>query len=105
MYTQILMEILLTIDSEAVHFSEFVMYCREQGLSPTDFDQLVKTKSGLMSFNNFLSTSIVREVSFTFAERNSYNPDMIGVLFQVTIEQSISSTPFANVNNASYFKS
>jgi hypothetical protein len=30
MYTQILKEILLTIDFESVHFKEFIMYCREQ---------------------------------------------------------------------------
>jgi hypothetical protein len=155
MYTQILKEILLTIDFETLHFKEFLTYCREQfagstftlnnvdkfekeyrrhqpiwwytyqyflysmlnralrmmeveliikmgffvrhlhehlvqlpseqyagnctsftvyrgqGLSKTDFDKLVHTKGGLMSFNSFLSTSFDRQVSFTFAESNS----------------------------------
>ena len=34
----------------------FIVY-RGQGLSTTDFEKLRKTKDGLMSFNNFLSTS------------------------------------------------
>ena len=45
----------------------FTVY-RGQGLSKTDFDQLIKTKGGLMSFNNFLSTSINRKISLEFAE-------------------------------------
>jgi hypothetical protein len=35
MYTQILKEILLTIDFEQVHFNEFITYCREQFVSST----------------------------------------------------------------------
>jgi hypothetical protein len=48
---------------------------RGQGLSKTDFDQLVKTKGGLMSFNSFLSTSKDRNVSLRFAREVISNPD------------------------------
>ncbi|CAF3913600.1 unnamed protein product [Rotaria sp. Silwood1] len=190
MYTQILKEILLSIDFEPKHFVEFITYCREklagniaqlnnidklereyrdhvpiwwytyhyiiysmlnralrtmevdliikmgffvrdlheqivqlrseqyasheysttftvfrgQGLSQTDFDQLVKTKGGLMSFNNFLSTSLDRAVSSAFADSNQDNLDLIGVLFQITVDPSSSSTPFANIRDVSYFQ-
>ncbi|CAF1336113.1 unnamed protein product, partial [Rotaria sp. Silwood1] len=53
----------------------FTIY-RGQGLSKTDFDQIVKTKGGLMRFNNFLSTSKDRHVSLMFAESNQSNPDL-----------------------------
>jgi hypothetical protein len=38
------------------HGKSFIVY-RGQGLLKTDFEKLQKTKGGLMSFNNFLSTS------------------------------------------------
>jgi hypothetical protein len=43
---------------------------RGQGLSRPDFDHLINTKGGLLSFNNFVSTSKDRAVSFAFAESN-----------------------------------
>jgi Tfp pilus assembly protein PilF len=81
----------------------FTVY-RGQGISETDFDQLMKTKSGLISFNNFLSTSHDQEVSFAFAASNASVPDLIGILFEITVNPSIPSTPFANISDVSYFK-
>ncbi|HWY35013.1 MAG TPA: hypothetical protein VNX68_10225, partial [Nitrosopumilaceae archaeon] len=81
---------------EQKHSDSFTVY-RGQGLSQTDFDQLKNTQGGLMSFNNFLSTSLDQAVSRAFAETNKDNPGLIGVLFQITINPSISSSPFANV--------
>jgi tetratricopeptide (TPR) repeat protein len=83
--------------------NSFTLY-RGQGLSPTDFDQLMKTKGGLMSFNNFLSTSRDQAVSFAFAASNASDPNLIGILFEITIDPSIRSTPFANIIDVSYFK-
>ncbi len=85
------------------HSEPFIVY-RGQGLSQTDFDQLMKTQGGLMSFNNFLSTSVDREVCLAFAESNQYDPDLIGILFEITINPSISSFAFANVRDVSHFK-
>ena len=39
-----------------------------QGLSMTEFDEMMNSKGGLLSFNNFLSTSEDRDVSLAFAE-------------------------------------
>jgi tetratricopeptide (TPR) repeat protein len=85
------------------HSESFIVY-RGQGLCQTDFDQLKQTPGGLLSFNNFLSTSLDRPVSHAFAESNQYNTDLIGVLFEININSSISSSPFANVGNASYYQ-
>jgi tetratricopeptide (TPR) repeat protein len=85
------------------HSDSFVVY-RGQGLSETDFNQLMRTKGGLLSFNNFLSTSISREVSFAFAESNHYDPNLIGVLFQITISSSTACTTFANSLGVSYYE-
>jgi tetratricopeptide (TPR) repeat protein len=76
---------------------------RGQGLSKADFQKLKETKGGLMSFNNFLSTSTDRAVSLVFAESNTMNHDLVGILFVVTIDPSKSTTPFASINGISYF--
>jgi tetratricopeptide (TPR) repeat protein len=85
------------------HGSDSFTVYRGQGLSQTDFDELMKTKGGLMSFNNFLSTSLDRAVSLAFAESNQCASDLIGVLFEITISPSISTYPFANIRNDSYY--
>jgi hypothetical protein len=76
---------------------------RGQGFSKTDFEKMAKTRGGLMSFNNFLSTSKDRNVSLAFVESTHTNPDLIGILFVITIDSSKSTTPFAFVNDASKF--
>jgi tetratricopeptide (TPR) repeat protein len=81
----------------------FTVY-RGQGLSSTDFEQLMNTKGGLLSFNNFLSTSRDRQVSLAFAESNQDSPDSVGILFVMTIDPCKSTTPFASINGVSYFQ-
>lgn len=79
---------------------------RGQGVTRMDFEKLVKTKGGgLMSFNNFLSTSADREIAQTFAESNQINPETIGILFVITVDSSVSSVPFACVETLSPFGS
>ncbi|CAF0734419.1 unnamed protein product [Adineta steineri] len=189
MYTQILKEILLTIDFEDKHFEEFITYCRDafveneydlqnieklerdyhdrtpvwwytyqcflysmlnsalrqmdvgmiirmgffikdlhrdiqrlhseqfdghqlgkpftvyrgQCLSKEDFTEMTKTKGGLLSFNNFLSTSKNRDVSLFFAPQAATNSDLVGILFVMSINPMDSTTPFASVSDVSYF--
>jgi hypothetical protein len=191
MYTQIMKEVLLTIDFQPQHFKEFIQYCREQfagndremkmikkfdrkyrpetsiwwytrqcflfpmlnralrttdvdiiikigffiddlhrqiellhkeqfsgdqtdktfivhrgqGVSKTDFDQLINKKGTLMSFNNFLSTSKNRSVSLGFASAALANPDSMAIIFVMTIDPSTSTTPFASIDSVSYYRS
>ncbi|CAF1438646.1 unnamed protein product [Adineta steineri] len=81
----------------------FTVY-RGQGLSTEDFEQMSKTKGGLISFNNFLSTSTIRKVSLGFAQDTTLNPDQVGVLFIMQINPSQSTTPFASVVGISAMK-
>ncbi|CAF3328461.1 unnamed protein product [Rotaria socialis] len=82
---------------------------RGQGLSQQDVQHLVDTKGGLLSFNNFLSTSKDRDFSIMFAESaSSAETDTVGVLFIMSIDQtkiSTSITPFAMIDNESAFQS
>ena len=52
---------------------------RGQGLSKADFQKINETKDGLISFNNFLSTSEDHAVSLAFAESNTNSPDLVGI--------------------------
>ncbi|CAF1232014.1 unnamed protein product [Adineta steineri] len=81
----------------------FLVY-RGQGLIKSDFEKLQKAKGGLMSFNNFLSTSKDKEVSLRFAGDASTKPDTVGILFVMSIDPCLKSTPFASIKEESYFK-
>ncbi|CAF0763541.1 unnamed protein product [Adineta steineri] len=81
----------------------FTVY-RGQGFSTGDFEQMMKTKGGLISFNNFLSTSKVRNISLNFAHTAIINPDQVGVLFIMTINPTQLTTPFASISGVSDFQ-
>jgi tetratricopeptide (TPR) repeat protein len=89
---------------DSCHSSESFRVYRGQGISKADFNQMMKTKGGLMSFNNFLSTSTNCNVSRCFAESNQTNPDLVGILFVMTIDPSKSTTPFASIQELSNFQ-
>ncbi|CAF1055743.1 unnamed protein product [Rotaria magnacalcarata] len=81
----------------------FVVY-RGQGLSMEEFENLLKAKGGLMSFNSFLSTSKNREVSLEFAQDTLNDLELVGVLFKMVIDPSELATPYAFIVDDSYFK-
>jgi tetratricopeptide (TPR) repeat protein len=66
-------------------------------MSTTEFEQMSKTKGGLISFNNFLSTSQERDISLDFACGALSNQDMVGVLFVMSIDPSRSTALFASI--------
>ncbi|CAF1414763.1 unnamed protein product [Adineta ricciae] len=80
----------------------FTVY-RGQGLSHTDFGELRSTIGGLMSFNSFFSTSMQRDVSFSYAKSNADNPKLVGILFTIQVDPSQSTTPFALLGNRGRF--
>jgi tetratricopeptide (TPR) repeat protein len=90
--------------SRARYSTQPLVVYRGQGASKVYFDQIVKTKGGLMAFNSFLSTSEDQEVSRAYAESNSTNSNLIGILFVMTIDPSKSTTPFADIKEISYYK-
>ncbi|CAF1362937.1 unnamed protein product [Adineta steineri] len=81
----------------------FTLY-RGQGLSIGDFEQMMKAKGGLVSFNNFLSTSENIEVSLDFVQNATRNPDQVGVLFIIQINPAQLTTPFASIAGISAMK-
>ncbi|CAF1429151.1 unnamed protein product [Rotaria sordida] len=92
--------------SKAAMPSKFQVF-RGQGLSLEAFEKMKKTKGGLMSFNNFLSTSRNRDISFeTFARPAAFDENSVGILFIMNIHTAIctaSSTPFINVKGVGFY--
>ncbi|CAF1539455.1 unnamed protein product, partial [Rotaria sp. Silwood1] len=84
------------------HGKTFLLY-RGQGFLTADFEKITKNKGGLISFNNFLSTSKNRDVSLGFAYGALGTTAMVGVLFQMAIDSTESSTPFASIRELSDF--
>ncbi|CAF1323388.1 unnamed protein product [Adineta steineri] len=80
----------------------FLVY-RGQGLMKSDFEKLQKIKGGLMSFNNFLSTSTDKVVPLDFALCASTKLDTVGILFIMSIDPCLKSIPFALIKEESYF--
>jgi tetratricopeptide (TPR) repeat protein len=78
----------------------FTVY-RGQSMSQADFDQIAKTKGGLLAFNSFLSANKNRDISLAYASENMGTTELIGVLFVITIDPSKSSTPFADIQKVS----
>ena len=81
----------------------FTVY-RDQSISNEELDKLLKTPCGLISFNNFLSTSEDQKVSLNFGKGGQTKPGRVSVLFEMTIDTSISSTPFGLLDELSFFK-
>ncbi len=90
------------LHSKVNYHHPYTVY-RGQGLASAEFEKLRKSKGGLLSFNNFLSTSADRNVSLAFADSARDNPELTGILFRIEIDPSISSTPFALLNTITNF--
>ncbi|CAF4214545.1 unnamed protein product, partial [Adineta steineri] len=84
------------------HDKPFLVY-RGQGLSKADFEKLQKTQGGLISFNNFLSTSTEQYIPLGLASNASETADMVGILFKMLIDPHVESVPFASIKAISWF--
>jgi hypothetical protein len=83
--------------------NSFTVY-RGQGMSKVEFEQMKENKGGLTSFNNFLSTSKNSDACYDVTLRAATNPDLVGILFVMTIDRSKSTAPFASISDVSYYK-
>ena len=77
---------------------------RGQALSVDDLRKLQRSRGSRLAFNSFLSTSKNRSVSLDFAQQSSKRDGIIGILFVMTLDLTLSSAIFADVTEHSYFK-
>ena len=81
---------------------KLVLY-RGQGMASVDLDKIKKNEGGPLSFNSLLSISFDNEVSLMFAESSIDNLNFTKILFKIEVDPSISSPPFASLDNISHF--
>jgi hypothetical protein len=65
--------------------------------------KLRNSKGGLLSFNNFLSTSADLQVSLMLFPDPQHDPDITAIIFEIKIDPAITSIPFASLDNVSNF--
>ncbi|CAF0744151.1 unnamed protein product [Adineta steineri] len=75
-----------------------------QVLSTEDVEKMMEDKGGLISFNNFLSTSKDRNTSLRFIQDATINSDQVKVIFIMKINPGESTTPFASIPSISDFE-
>ncbi|CAF3283897.1 unnamed protein product [Rotaria sp. Silwood2] len=96
-------------DQQSANTIPFQVF-RDQGLSLENFEKMKKAKGGLMSFDNFLSTSRNCNVSLEiFARPVALNndPNLVGILFVMNIDPSLCATSsilLVDVKNVAYFE-
>lgn len=95
-------EIYLNKINEWKSLGLFKVY-RGQGILLKDFDQLKNSKGGLLAFNNFLSTSRNRSIAIFFADSNEINSESTRVLFEITVDPSISNVSFIDLQSISQY--
>jgi hypothetical protein len=89
------------IHSKARQTSKMIIY-RGQGASYDEFEKMKKSDGGLLSFNNFLSTSIDRDISYAFAESAGDNRPSTEIVYHIEIDPLVSTVPFASSDNISH---
>ena len=80
----------------------FTVY-RGQNMSKQEFEKMRGTLDGLISFNNFLSTTKQENIALLFADLHPSEQDKVGVLFVMTIDCLKSTTPFAAIQDFGIF--
>jgi tetratricopeptide (TPR) repeat protein len=74
-----------------------------QGISDDQFKKLNMNTDDLISFNNFLLTTIDRKPSLNFAKQSRNDPNSISIIFQIEIDRSKSSFPFVVLDELDYY--
>ncbi|CAF3765563.1 unnamed protein product [Rotaria socialis] len=77
---------------------------RGQGIPTCEFNKLRNGVGGLLSFNNFLSTSLNRNIARDFAEPAKYLSDETSVIFSMNIDSHKSKCSFIVVGNLGFYQ-
>ncbi|CAF4172010.1 unnamed protein product [Rotaria sp. Silwood2] len=74
-----------------------------QEISNEQFNKLYMNINGLISFNNFLLTTIDKESSFYFVKQSENESNLVFILFQIEIDRSKTSFPFVILDELDYY--
>ena len=77
---------------------------RGQGMIESELQRLRENRAGLLSFNNFLSTSCDYDVSLMFARSARDNPEYLGILFRMNMNSKTDiQSPYASLHGISFY--
>lgn len=77
---------------------------RGQGMIEDELQRLRENVDGLLSFNNFLSTSLDYDVTLMFARSARDDPEHLGILFRMNINSKTDiESPYASLHGVSYY--
>ena len=85
------------------HRNDKLVVYRGQSVPKVVFEQLSKTKDGLLSFNQFLSTSKHKNVALSFVRKAETKSELVSILFVMTIDPSLPTIPFASIEGISCY--
>ncbi|CAF4905293.1 unnamed protein product, partial [Rotaria sp. Silwood1] len=106
MYSQLIKDILLEIiygePANPIAWGSFIVYRGQRMLDDT-FIGLRNNIGGIFTFNNFLSTTDDLNVAMKFGQRSTDQDGKTSVLFEVEVDRTVITTPFASLNDISYY--
>ncbi|UJR11696.1 hypothetical protein I4U23_015877 [Adineta vaga] len=80
------------------NLSKMIVY-RGQTISADQIEKLKKNRGGFLSFNNFLSTSLQRDIALNFIFGSK-----LAVLFEMHIDPSVQNIPIINIEQIAYLQ-
>jgi tetratricopeptide (TPR) repeat protein len=99
---------LIELQQTTTENQSFSILYRGQGMKDNDFQRIRQHIGGLISFNNFLSTTSDNNVSLMFARSARDDPLHMGILFRIQLQPAVvnnrdSKSPFASLRGVSYY--
>ncbi|CAF3539137.1 unnamed protein product [Rotaria socialis] len=94
----------LFLKQRDMYGSHQITIYRGQIISKADFNRLHKSVNGYISFNQFLSTTTNRDVAVSFASGDIEFSDTVRTLFEIEMNPSTATMPFASIRSLSEFE-
>lgn len=78
---------------------------RAASMSIKEYENFEKNREGLLSFDDFLITTLERTIALKFATKLRGDPNSVAIIYKIDIDPAKSSIPFIALNNLSYLSS
>ena len=102
-YVRRLHQQLVELHRQSVRTEPLILY-RGQQMSTVDFENIKNNIGGLLSVSNFLSTTAAADIAEIYAGHPLDDQTVCSILFQLYIDPSVNSTPYADIQKFSFFE-
>lgn len=94
---------LLELHCQLVRTEPLILY-RGQQMPTVEFDNIKNNIGGLLSISNFLSTTAALNIAEIYAGHPLDDPTVSSILFQLYIDPSVNTSPYADIQRYSFFE-